>query len=378
MQTPSAAAVDHSQKLIAYICDRIAKRHGYIGFDDYMQAALYAPGLGYYQSGSHKIGQAGDFITAPEISDLFGHCIAGQLKQILSDLTKPIILELGAGSGKMAADILERLQQEECLPQAYWILEPSPDLQARQKQLLQKRHPDLIARLRWLTSLPTTPFNGVIIANEVLDALPVKRFQVHNGNVFEYGVGYNGTRFCWRTGPALTLPFPINPDWPEGFISEVNMTLPAWLTAITKPLQCGAVLFFDYGYAAREYYQPDRSVGTLMCYYQHQKHDDPFVYPGLQDITAHVNFTAVAEAAVDCGLELTGYTTQALFLASNEIDALAQTYQDEHPNSTLSLQSQLRQLMLPQHMGDLVKAMALSKNLDTIAFDHWPDMRPTL
>ena len=378
MPTLSADAVKHSQNLINHIAYLIKANNGEIPFDQYMRAILYTPGLGYYQSGNYKIGAAGDFITAPEISHLFGQCIAVQLQSILATLHNPVIFELGAGSGKMAADMLLKLQDLDSLPTAYWILEPSPDLQARQKQFLTDALPHFIHNIHWLSTLPEHPFNGVIIGNEVLDALPVKRFKIHHGKPCELNVGFDGNQFYWKTGTPIGLNNLVNPEWPEGFTSEINTQLQPWLASITDNLQQGAVLFFDYGYAAREYYQPDRTMGTLMCYYQHRRHDDPFVYPGLQDITAHVNFTAVAEAGVDCGLTLQGYTTQALFLAINQIEKLVQQWLAHHPDDELKIQAQTRQLLLPQEMGDLVKVIALSKRYDEMNLSYWRDISHTL
>lgn len=375
MPPPSAAAIQHSQKLIAHLSQLITQQHGWIGFDQYMQAALYAPGLGYYQSGNHKIGAAGDFVTAPEITPLFGQCLAEQIAPILSALDQPIIFELGAGSGKMAADILLQLQRQHTLPDAYWILEPSADLQARQKAYLTEQLPDFVTQIHWLRHLPDQDFNGLIIGNEVIDALPVKRFEVSQGEAYELGVNFDGDRFQWQRGQPLTLPvaLPHSTQWPEQFTSEINTQLPDWLASISSHLQQGVMLFLDYGYAAREYYHPERCHGTLGCYYRHCKHDDPFVYPGLQDITASVDFTALAQAAIDCDLTVAGYTTQALFLAVNKIDQLTQDGLAAHPDSNTQTLAKIRQLMLPEAMGESVKVMALTKRWDAGCFDDWVD-----
>lgn len=389
MKLPSKDAIAQSQKLIAHVVQLIEKKQGMIPFDEYMQAVLYTPGLGYYQSGTVKLGAVGDFVTAPEISPLFGQCIAIQLQSSLNALEQPVVFELGAGTGKMARDILLKLQELDALPHQYWILEPSATLQAEQKSLLKSALPDYFSHIRWLEQLPDKPFNGVILGNEVLDALPVKRYQIEQGECRELGVGFDGERFEWKemkcdSPPAVlnTLspnPFPMNGrEALNRYLTEVNVQLPIWLKSITEQLQQGLVLFFDYGYPAREYYQADRSMGTLMCYYQHHKHDDPFVYPGLQDVTAHVDFTAVAEAGVDCGLELIGYTTQALFLAANQIDTLPQQIIANDSDQSLKVQSQLRQLMSPQAMGDLVKVIAFTHNMESMAFDGWMDLRQTL
>ena len=380
MPLPSAAAIKHSQKLIAHLLKLIAQQHGWIGFDQYMQTALYAPGLGYYQSGSHKIGAAGDFITAPEITPLFSQCLAEQIAPILSALDQPIIFELGAGSGKMAADILLQLQRQHALPHAYWILEPSADLQARQQAYLTEQLPDFVAQIQWLRHLPDQDFNGLIIGNEVLDALPVKRFQVSQQTIYELGVSFDGERLQWQRGQPLTLPaaLPHCAQWPEQFTSEINTQLLNWLASISAHLQQGAMLFLDYGYSAREYYHPDRCHGTLSCYYRHYKHDDPFVYPGLQDITASVDFSALAQAAIDCDLTVAGYTTQALFLAVNQIDKLTQDCLAAHPDNNTQTLAKIRQLMLPEAMGETVKVMALIKGEDINCFEQWVDMRHQL
>ncbi|MGH8369705.1 MAG: class I SAM-dependent methyltransferase, partial [Gammaproteobacteria bacterium] len=315
LPSPSTDALAHSERLRARIHAEIVSAGGAIGFDRFMELALYAPGLGYYSAGARKFGAAGDFITAPELSPLFSRCLAQQAGEVLQALGTGDILELGAGSGVMAADMLAELESSDRLPARYLILEVSADLRERQRETLQQRVPGLLGRVQWLDTLPES-FTGLIVANEVLDALPVQRFRRDADGWSEYTVRLDGDAFVWNTRPPApelrdalaaleaSLPSPLA----IGYSSELCLRLPAFIRALAGTLERGAMLFVDYGYPRAAYYHPDRSMGTLMCHYRQRAHDDPFLYPGLQDITAHVDFTAVAEAGVAKGLELAGYT----------------------------------------------------------------------
>jgi len=366
LHSPSELAIKHSQRLITYIKSLI-ELSGSLSFAEYMQEVLYAAGLGYYQAGSYKLGMQGDFITAPEISMLFGQCVATQFSKVLPKLQAPVIFELGAGTGKLAADILQHLASIDMLPEAYWILEVSAELKARQQEMLQKHCPDFFDRIVWCEQLPDNPFEGIIFGNEVIDALPVERF-IKRGNVVkQLGVQWQNDSFAWaeRDAPQAlqNAVDDIEKDWPDGsddYTSEINLKLHDWISAVTQPLSKGLVLWMDYGLSEKDYYRSERQNGTLRCYYQHHWHEDPFVYPGLQDITADVNFTQLANAGIDAGLELSGYTTQAAFLIANGLERFV----GDSTLDALALQSQIRLLTHPQEMGERFKVMAFTRNLD--------------
>ncbi len=366
---PDAEALSHSARLVEHIRSYIAEHGGRISFADYMNQTLYAPGLGYYSAGAAKFGAAGDFITAPEISPFFSQCVAGQCAEVLRALDGGVVLEPGAGRGVMAADILAELQRLDCLPDEYLILEPSADLRERQMTLLQERVPELFARVRWLDQAPETPVRGVIVANEVADALPVERFLLEAGQVCEVGVSIEGERFVEILQPApdalrlavekILSELPQQPG--EGYSSELCLQLPAWIESVGSWLEEGVALLFDYGFSQREYYLPERNEGTLRCYYRHRAHDDPYVWPGLQDITAWVDFSRLAEAAHAVSLQVAGYTTQAHFLLAAGLDARVTAAVGEDQQAQAAIAHGLRQLMLPGEMGDSVKVIALSK-----------------
>ncbi|MEB4591018.1 SAM-dependent methyltransferase [Candidatus Thiothrix sp. Deng01] len=349
LPTPPAEALAHSEQLAQRIRAAITTNDGSIPFREFMRMALYEPGLGYYVAGLRKIGKEGDFITAPEISPLFSQCLANQCAQVLAELGGGDMLELGAGSGVMAADMLLRLETLGCLPAHYWILDLSPELRDRQRQTLQATAPHLLARVEWLDTLPAEPIRGVIIGNEVLDAMPVELFTLVNGarvirQVEMQGAGFGLTAVAGGT-----------------YTSEYNPALPGWMRSMADTLETGVMILIDYGYEQKDYYHPDRSQGTLICHYQHRVHDNPLLWPGLQDITASVDFTAVAEAGVDAGLELAGYATQAAFLASSGLEELFLAALEANPANQYPLAQQVRTLSLPSEMGERFKVIALSK-----------------
>lgn len=360
---PSPDALEHSRRLVERIREEIRAADGALPFARYMELALYAPGLGYYSAGARKFGAAGDFVTAPERSPLFSRCLARQCAEVLEGLGQGSILELGAGSGVMAADILAELALQKRLPREYLIMEVSADLRERQQALLAERVPELLPRMRWLDELPP-PFSGLILGNEVLDALPAERFRKTGGEgVEQFCVAEQGESFTCTESAAPeelaaaieeleeTLPAPLA----AGYESEICLDLPPLLMSLSSMLTRGAMLFLDYGHPRAGYYHPDRSMGTLMCHYRQRAHGDPFLYPGLQDITVHVDFTAVAEAATAVGFELAGYTTQAHFLLSLGIAALAGT--------NIESTQQVKLLTLPEEMGERFKAIGFTKGL---------------
>ena len=367
LPSPSAEAALHSAQLCETIRQEIIAQGGWISFARYMELALYAPGLGYYTAGAHKIGAAGDFITAPELSPLFGRTLARQLVEIMAGSAQRI-LELGAGNGKLAADVLGELEQLDKLPDSYSILEVSADLRARQQALLLQRLPHLMGRVHWLDAMPET-FSGAIIANEVLDALPVHKVRWQDSALHEIGVAWGESGFVWQERPIrdtalLQAAQNINAQHtlPDGYISEICLAARGLVNSLAACLTQGAMLFIDYGFGARELYHAQRNTGTLMCHYRHHAHDDPFFLPGLQDITAHVNFTDIAECGLDAGLELLGYTNQAFFLINNGITELLKDTAPENLRDYLPLSAQLQKLTSPAEMGELFKVIALGKN----------------
>ena len=384
--TPTAAA-EHSTRLRDHIAAEIQDAGGWLSFERFMDLALYAPGLGYYSGGAAKLGAGGDFTTAPEVSRLFGACMAVQCAEVLRETSAGTVLEIGAGSGRLAADLLGRLETLNQLPQNYWILEVSADLRQRQREHLEKRLPQLIHRVHWLDRPPEESFDGVILANEVLDALPVARFRWRLEKVEELGVKIRGgargraqgggpagapvLEFEWGARPANTAMLnacrelsAASGPWDDGYVSEYCPRLGAWTRAVTQSLRSGAVFWFDYGLPRAQYYLPERHDGTLVCHFRQRLSDDPFANIGLQDITAWVDFTRVAEASREAGFELAGFTTQAHFLAGLNIDQEMQLAAGGDANHFARLANQARQLMMPGEMGERFKAMAWLRGLD--------------
>jgi SAM-dependent MidA family methyltransferase len=371
MLPPSEIALAHSRSVQAMIREKILAAHHWISFEDYMNLVLYAPGLGYYSSGATKLGSAGDFVTAPEISPLFGRTLAQQLWQISQHLTQFNILEFGAGSGKLARDILLELEKTAALPEKYFILEVSADLRERQQSGLKQEIPHLADRIEWLEQLPDQ-FTGVILANEVLDAMPVHIVRWHDDTVLERGVTWQNDQFTWQDRAiqdkelltiAQQLTPEINPDnKPIDYVSEINLAAVHFMRSLASTLQQGVILLIDYGFGRSEYYHPQRNQGTLMCHYRHHAHDDPFYVPGLQDITSHVDFSAITQTGQSGGLALLGYTTQAYFLLNCGITGiLAQTSADD-TSHYLPQSGQVQKLVSPAEMGELFKVIAFGKN----------------
>jgi SAM-dependent MidA family methyltransferase len=355
----------HSSAAAALIRDRLVAAGGWLAFDQFMELALYAPGLGYYSAGSAKLGASGDFVTAPEVSDLFSQCVARQCADVLAE-TGGEILELGAGTGRMAATILQSLAEIGALPDRYAILEVSADLADRQRIRMQQLAPQLRERVVWLNSLPETSIRGVMLANEVLDALPFQRFVVRGGCVHELGAGLEGDSFAWQektTAPAgaealiRELPCPL----PGDYTSELCLRVEPWMASVGQCLGQGALLLFDYGLPRAHYYHPQRTDGTLRCYFKQRAHDNPFINIAVQDITAWVDFTRVAEAALEAQLEVAGFATQAAFLLGTGIEALTARATDVADRARLA--GEARRLLLPGEMGESFKVMALSRNL---------------
>ena len=365
---PSKESQKYSQQLCDLVQIKIKQSGGWLPFSDFMHMALYTPETGYYTGGLKKIADTqsggGDFVTAPEISPLFAQALAAQMAEML-ELTGGNILELGAGTGKMAAGILQALAKQGCLPTHYYILEVSNHLRKVQSETIDAILPKSInERVVWLDVLPLE-HTGVIVGNELLDALPVHLLTKKAGQMFERGVRFNG-QFAWFDQPLqdqrlLDL---INANaWPDGYLSEVCPAAVGLMRSLVDSLKHGFILMIDYGFGAKEYYHPQRNQGTLMCHYQHYAHSNPLTYIGLQDITAHVNFTAIAEAATQKGLVLEGYTNQAQFLMNcGLLDLLNQQAVDQSAKYP-QLAAGVQKLLSPAEMGDLFKVIAFSRGI---------------
>ncbi len=363
----SADEQRHSEAVAALIRAELAARGGWLSFERFMELALYAPGLGYYSAGSWKLGGGGDFVTAPEVSELFGRCVAAQCAQVLR-ATGGEILELGAGTGALSATILAALDAEGVLPERYAILEVSGDLAARQRARLEALAPHLRTRVVWLERLPQAPLCGVILANEVADALPVRRFSLRGGAVRELGVALSASGALQAAeGPpdaalaeACAAMFGTPPhSLPEGYTSEVNLRLGPWIAALGGCLERGVVLLFDYGLPRSHYYHAQRIAGTLRCHFRQRAHDEPLINLGVQDITAWVDFTRLAEAASRAGLEVSGFATQAAFLLALGIEQAVAAAADAVSRARLA--GEARRLVMPEEMGEAFKVMALAR-----------------
>lgn len=370
---PSADALAQSARLLEHIEAELAAAGGWIPFARYMELALYAPGLGYYSGGARKFGPGGDFITAPELTPLFGQALAAQVEQVMRASARALI-EVGAGTGLLAADLLLELERRDCLPERYGILELSGELRERQFDTLAAKAPHLAARVHWLDALPER-FAGAVVANEVLDVIPVHLVVSRAEGLFERGVAIAADaagvrRLCWADVPAagavaegaraLALPVPQSGE----YVTELNLAGKAWVAAWAERLQAGALLLIDYGYPRAEYYLPSRSGGTLLCYYRHHAHGDPFLWPGLNDITAFVDFTAVAEAGFEAGLDVQGYTTQAQFLFNCGVLECLERRGARESADYIRAARAVQRLTAPQEMGELFKVIALSRAID--------------
>lgn len=359
LPTPSADALAHSQRVAAHLSVLIREADGWIPFSRFMDAALYAPGLGYYGAGAMKFGAAGDFVTAPELTPLFGRTLARAIAPVLAQ-TGGGVLELGAGNGRLAVDILGELATLDALPARYSILEVSADLRARQRETLERESPQHANRVQWLDTLPGH-FRGVVLGNEVLDALPVELVHWTDAGPLARGVTLESECFAWQDRPiedarlrtrakALALA--------PGYVSEINLAADALLASLAASLDHGLILMIDYGFGAAEYYHPQRHMGTLRAHYRHHALDDPFHLPGLTDLTAHVDFSAVARAATAAGLELAGYTTQAAFLLGSELTELLMQTSPADAAAYLPQANAVQRLVSPAEMGELFKVIA--------------------
>ena len=363
---PDADAAAHSQQLKLHIGRHIAEAGGWLDFAQYMDLVLYAPSLGYYSAGSKKFGPAGDFVTAPELSPLFARTLARQAADILR-ATDGDVLELGAGSGRLAADLLLELDRLQQLPSQYRILEISAHLRQVQKDYLQKVLPaHLMQRVGWLDRLPAE-FSGLVLGNEVLDALPVHIVHQQADGLLQRGVGLSSDgELQWVDRPADALikaAFSKTP-LPESCTTEICLAAGGLIASLASMLRQGVVLLIDYGFPRHEYYHPQRQQGTLMCHYRHHAHTDPFLYPGLQDITAHVDFTLIAESAIQQGLAVLGYASQAQFLINCGITEYLAEVSPHDVAAYAPLASSAQKLLSPAEMGELFKVIALGRGVD--------------
>jgi SAM-dependent MidA family methyltransferase len=367
----TADEAEHSRRLVRRIWEEIDARGGWLSFERFMEMALYEPGLGYYSAGATKLGAGGDFVTAPEVSSLFSRCLATQCSEILQHVSGGAILELGAGSGVMAADLLNELGAQGASPERYLILEVSADLRERQRALLQERAPAYATRVAWLDRLPDE-FRGVVLANEVLDALPVQRFRIRGDQINALGVTWQLGRLDWSEihadaeleAAVRRIEANTGERLPDGYTSEINLRLAPWIAGIAGALQEGVALFVDYGLPQRQYYRSERREGTLLCHFRHRFHDDPLINVGVQDIGAWVDFTAVAEAASSAGLGVAGFATQAHFLIGNGLEQLLGPTDGHELASRVQLARQAMLLTLPGEMGERFKVIGLTRGFE--------------
>ncbi len=381
LPAPDADAQAHSERLAAAIRAEIATSDGAaIPFSRFMELALYAPGLGYYSAGASKFGAEGDFVTAPELGPIFAACIAESIAPVLQQLganalsLPSVVLELGGGTGAFAEVALKRLLELDALPDRYAILEPSAQLRQRQRERLQRRlTPPLFQLVEWLDGPLPHDWNGVLFANEVIDALPTPRFAIQNAEVYEEVVVLAGADFARELRPADAflsnavrhLERRLERPFEEGYRSEVLPQLPYWIQAVAGGLKAGAMLFVDYGYPRGEYYQPSRSDGTLRAFYRHRMHAQPLLYPGLQDLTASVDFTALAEAGVAAGFDFAGYCSQASFLLGNGMaGVLARIERITDEAERQRRTNEVKRLTLPSEMGERFQVMGFEKDVE--------------
>lgn len=381
---PDESALAHSRRVADLVRTRLAASGGWISFADYMDLVLYAPGLGYYSAGAQKFGAAGDFVTAPGLGSIFARCLARVAGDALEQMGGGVVLEVGGGTGALAADLLQALRTRP--PQRYLLLELSADLRERQRARLAAQVPELLDRVQWLDRLPDRPLTGVLIANEVLDALPVERFTMQAGKPRQLGVCLRGEELAWSAADApealaaavRAIEQDLGARLPDGYSSEVSLRQPAWFGALAATLGRGLALFIDYGYSRREYYHPQRTGGTLGCHYRHHWHADPFFLPGLQDITAWVDFSAASRAAMAAGLDVAAYTTQAHFLLATGILQEMEAVTEESQASTQAMAAELRQLLMPGEMGERFRLLALTRDFVPAGELTMRDMRPGL
>ena len=368
LPTPDDASLNHSSIVLEELTKKINTNQGWINFADFMQFILYEPGLGYYSSGTRKIGVGGDFTTAPEISNLFGRCLANCVIKILKSCPKQMILEIGGGSGQLAFDILTQLDNRGFVPDQYYILEISADLKDRQQRFLAKLPNNLLEKVIWLDSLPENLITGVILGNEVLDAMPCRRFRIQDEDVHEIGISCTNQRLIEKDKLAdediknsvHKIEKELNRRFTNGFVSEIRPDYRNWFSTISSSIVSGVIIFIDYGCSRAEYYSADRSTGTLVCHYQNFAHYNPLFLPGVQDLSAWVDFSLVADVGLEHDFKVETYTSHRDFLLSEGILELVDEISDQ--NQRFEINQAVKQLLLPGQMGDTFKFMLLSKD----------------
>ncbi|KQY50540.1 SAM-dependent methyltransferase [Lysobacter sp. Root494] len=372
---PDADALAHSERLAGLIRNEIATNEGAIPFSRFMELALYAPGLGYYSAGARKFGHEGDFVTAPELGPIFAACIAESVAPVLQQIgPSAVFFELGGGSGAFAEVALKRLLELDALPDRYLVLEPSADLRERQRERLQQNlSPMLFELVEWPDGPLPGEWSGVLFANEVIDALPTPRFAIRDGEVYEEYVVVEGDGFARTLRPADAflgnavrhVEHRLERAFADGYRSEVLPQLPYWIQAVSGGMQRGAMLFVDYGHPRGEFYEPERSDGTLRAYYRHRTHADPLLWPGLQDLTASVDFTALAEAGVAAGFDFAGYCSQASFLLGNGMAGVLERIERmKDPAEQQHRRNEVKKLTLPSEMGERFQVMGFEKDVE--------------
>jgi SAM-dependent MidA family methyltransferase len=375
---PAADELAHSERLLQHLRETIASR-GPIPFSQYMERCLYAPGLGYYSAGKTKFGEAGDFVTAPELGELFARCVIHAVQPVLAMLgSEADFLELGGGSGAFAEAALLGMVEKEVLPRRYLILEPSADLRERQRERLAAALPaNVMLRVAWIDRPPEERWQGILFANEVIDALPTTRFVIRHGEVYEEHVALDGEARLMRidrpadalvAGAVRHVERDLGKPFEDGYRSEILPQLPYWMQAIAGSLEAGLMLFIDYGYVRREFYLPDRQDGTLMAHYRHRAHNDPLYLPGLNDLTASVDFTGLAEAGNHAGFGVAAYLPQAHFLIAAGLQEIFE-HAYEHAADDVAryrLAQQVKKLTLPDQMGERFQAMLLARGLSAL------------
>ena len=368
---PDAASLKHSEQVADHIRGVIRDNGGTIGFAEFMHNALYASGLGYYVAGASKFGAAGDFVTAPEVSPIFSRILARQAAGVLRQFDRAEdrnVLELGAGSGALAVAMLGKLEELDSLPERYFILDVSADLSERQAAKIKKNMPNYFERVVWLSAFPES-FCGVVIANEVVDALPVERFSKSNNVIHRQSVTCSTEGFAWQSEPAPdvlchaieSIENSLGCRLPDNYISEISLGVCEWVADLANRISRGFCFVFDYGVSQREYYAADRCDGWLRCHFRHHAHSDPLVYPGIQDLTAWVDFTRLAQAAFDNGLQVAGYVTQAQFLMHSGLQEELRIMDELPTAAQIELSRQVKVLTLPGEMGEHIKCLGLSK-----------------
>lgn len=365
--------LEHGERVLARLRSRIEEAGGALDFADFMREALYAPGLGYYAAGLPKFGAAGDFVTAPEVSPLFGRALARQVAEVLEQVEGGDVLEFGAGSGALAVEMLLELERLGRLPSRYLILDVSASLRVVQRERIERRAPHLLERVAWIDAWPEG-FAGVIVGNEVLDALPLRLLEIGSDGPVRLGVTLGEEGLGWTRLSAsdedravlAEIEAARDVPFPPGYRVEFHPELPGWFAGLAHALRQGVAFLFDYGGNTREMYAPERWMGTLRCHLRHHAHDNPLLYPGLQDITAWVDFSRVAECAARAGLDVLGYTMQAHFLLGC---GLAQVYDAAFSEAggeadQLRLAQGFKTLMMPGEMGERFKVIALGRGVD--------------